>query len=113
MEVGQMMQKLRFDGEGFNVMMKFGAWRIGFIKYAERFSKVVYLERHLETDETFVLLDGEATLHTADEEVKMEKCMIYNIPKGEWHHITVTDDATVMVVENSDTSPENTEKRHI
>lgn len=59
-----MMQKLRFDGEGFNVMMKFGVRRIDFIKYAERFSKVEYLERHLETDEAFFLLDGDATLHT-------------------------------------------------
>ena len=43
----------------------------------------------------------------------MGKCTVYNIPKGEWHHITVSDDITVMVVENSDTSPENTEKRYI
>ena len=44
--------------------VKFNTWRIGFIKYAERFSMVEYLERHLETDEAFILLDGEATLHT-------------------------------------------------
>lgn len=78
-----MIEKMPYDGEGFNVMMSFENWRIGFIKYSERFSKVELLERHLKTDEAFVLLDGEATLYTEKEEVKMKKCILYNIPKGE------------------------------
>jgi len=34
----------------------------------------------------------------------MEKSTVYNVPKNEWYHIVVSLDATVMVVENSDTS---------
>lgn len=106
-----MIQKFNFDGEDFKVMMQFENWKIGFLRYSERFSKFNQLERHLKTDEAFVLLSGSATLYTEAEQIKMQKCALYNIPKGEWHHITVSENATVMVVENNNTSKDNTEKR--
>ena len=40
---------------------------------------------------------------------KMEKGVIYNVAKGEWHGIVVSSDALVMVVENSDTTEENSD----
>lgn len=61
--------------------------------------------------EAFVLLDGSAVLYTENEKIQMQKCTLYNIPKGEWHHITVSENATVMVAENSNTSRDNTEKK--
>lgn len=106
-----MIQEFNFSGEDFKVMMQFGSWKIGFLRYSERFSKFNQLERHLETDEAFVLLNGSAILYTKNEKIQMQKCTLYNIPKGEWHHITVSENATVMVVENSNTSRDNTEKR--
>lgn len=106
-----MIQRFNFDGEDFKVMMQFENWKIGFLRYSERFSKFNQLERHTETDEAFVLLDGSAMLYTETEKIQMQKCTLYNISKGEWHHITVSDNATVMVVENSNTSKDNTEKR--
>ena len=65
----------------------------------------------MKTDEAFVLLSGEATLYTENEIMPMQTNTVYNIPKGEWHHITVSRDATVMVVENSNTCMDNTERR--
>ena len=106
-----MIEKYEFSGEDFKVMMQFEGWKIGFLRYSERFSEFKQLERHLETDEAFVLLSGEAVLYTETETVELEKCKLYNIPKGEWHHITVSNDATVMVVENSNTSKDNTERK--
>lgn len=72
------------------------------------------LERHNQTDEAFILVKGEATLYIADKEInvteyKMERGALYNVPKGEWHHIVVSRDALVAVVENSDTSSENSD----
>ena len=43
----------------------------------------------------------------------MEPMVVYNIPKGEWHHITVSHDATVLVVENSNTTKENSESKFL
>lgn len=104
-----MIEKYTFSGFDFNVMMTFEGWKIGFLRYSERFADFKVLEKHNETDEAFVLLEGSAVLYTDTTSCQMEKCTLYNIPKGVWHHITVSKDATVMVVENSNTSKENTE----
>lgn len=104
-----MIEKLTYVGNDFKVVQQFEGWKIGFLRISERFSKFDRLERHLLTDEAFILLDGKATLYTDTEKVEMEKCIVYNIPKAEWHHITVSEDATVMVVENSSTCDDNTE----
>lgn len=108
-----MIEVLSYKGEDFKRVLSFESWTIGIIRYSERFSAFKVLERHLETDEAFILLEGEATLYTEDETVKMEKAVVYNIPKGEWHHIVVSPDATVMVVENTNTSKENTERKPV
>lgn len=113
MEERTIMDILEYSGDGFNVIKRFGSWRIGFLKYSERFSVFNQLERHMATDESFALLNGDATLYTDLQSVKMEKCKLYNISKGEWHHIVVSKDATVIVIENSDTSAENTEIRFL
>ena len=39
----------------------------------------------------------------------MEPCKIYNVPQGTWHHIVVSEDVAVLVVENSDISKDNTD----
>ena len=108
-----MIQKFDFKGEDFKVLMQYENWKIGFLRFAERFSVFDRLERHLETDEAFVLLDGSALIYTENDKIQMQKCTLYNIPKGVWHHITVSEDATVMVVENSNTCKDNTEKKQI
>ena len=43
-------------GEGFRVLTSYGEWKIGMIRYNERFSRLGEMERHLLTDEVFVLL---------------------------------------------------------
>ena len=82
-----MIQKFNFDGEDFKVMMRFENWKIGFLRYSERFSKFNQLERHTETDEAFVLLDGSAMLYTETEKIQMQRCTLYNIPKKKSKYI--------------------------
>ena len=89
-------------------------WRVGLLGYCKRFSRVGELERHNLTREAFVLVKGEATVHVADKDLKvsslaMEIGNIYTVDRGEWHHITVSKDALVVVIESSDTSQENTD----
>ena len=102
---------LKFTGSDFQVMTQFEGWKIGLLRHSRRFSAAEQMERHLLTDEVFVLLEGEATLYVEQEQIPMEKCALYNVKKGVWHHIVVSEDATVMVVENSSTIKENTEKK--
>lgn len=92
-------------------------WTIASLNWAPRFDEKNFceMERHLLTDETFVLLQGEATLVIGErpERVKMQPLKYYNVRAGVWHHIFVSEDARVLVVENSDTSRENTDFRSI
>ena len=107
------IEKKTFDGVDFKVVHQFEGWKIGFLKFSDRFSKFDRLERHMLTDEVFILLSGEAMLYTDTEQMEMQKNFVYNIPKAEWHHIVVSEDAYVMVVENSSTCDDNTEIKFI
>lgn len=107
------METIRHNNEGWKVLKEYEGWKIGCLRYSERFSGLGEMERHLETDEVFVLLEGDAVLCVENETMNMEKGTLYNVPKGEWHHIVVSKDASVLVVENSNTSKKNTEKRFL
>lgn len=100
-----------YSEEGFKPLVVFDAWRVALLNHSEKFSKITYLERHMETDEVFVLLAGTATLYIGEEmqPYPMEQGKIYNVKKASWHQIIVSTDAKVLVVENSDTTKDNSE----
>lgn len=108
-----MLEVIEYNGEGYRAVMKYGEWRVAFLNYADRFDEANqnYLEAHLKTDEVFVLLEGTATLIIGKDfkPVEMEKNKIYNVKAGAWHNIRVSKDAKVLIVENLDTSKENSE----
>ena len=106
-----MIETTTYSGDGWKVLKEFEGWKIGYLRYCDRFSELTEMECHLKTDEVFVLLEGSATLYVEDRKIPMEKCTIYNVRKAAWHHIVVSEDATVLVVENSNTSRDNTEKK--
>ena len=100
-----------YEGKDYKPAMVFESWRVAFLNYGESFDKIMKLERHMVTDEVFMLLEGEATLIIGLEKtaVPMEKHKIYNVRKGIWHNIKVSEDAKVFIVENDNTTRENTE----
>ncbi len=100
--------------EGYESVLFFESWRIGLITPAPNFTHITYLERHMMTDEAFLLLKGDAVLLHMDQEGKlntfpMEVGKIYNVPRAVWHSVALHPDALVMVVENADTTRENSE----
>ncbi len=111
--MGLEIEILEYNGEGYSPVMNFEAWRVAVLNYAERFDEgsPAVLERHLLTDEVFVLLDGSATLFIGQEmkAYPMEKNKIYNIKQGVWHRIVAQRDAKVLIVENHNTARENSE----
>lgn len=107
-----MIRVFSHSSDGFKVAVESGEWKVGVLRYNERFSKLGEMERHMLTDEVFVLVLGSATLYTDAEEKNMEQGVVYTIPAAVWHHIVVSEDATVLVVENRNTSIENTEKKY-
>ncbi|MBR2500316.1 MAG: cupin domain-containing protein [Clostridia bacterium] len=93
--------------------MRFERWRVAYLNHGDRFAEENFekIERHNESDEVFVLLNGEATLIIGEElnRIKMEPHKLYNVPKGVWHHIFTVEGTSVLIVENEDTGDENSE----
>lgn len=97
--------------EGYAAVHSFESWRVAYLTYAECFDNITQLERHNKTDEIFVLLEGSAVLFIGEDakQVEMEKNKMYNVKKGVWHNVKVSKDALLMIVENDDTSADNSE----
>lgn len=104
---------LEYDGKGYHSTMHFESWRVAIANFGEHFDREAYnyLERHMGTDEVFVLLRGQASLITGKDfdEIPMEPCKIYNVKKEVWHAMLMEPDAKVLIVENQNTAAENTE----
>ena len=104
---------LEHNGPGYATVMKFESWRVAVLNYAKEFDPEtpLKLERHMETDEIFVLLDGNATLIIGEEKQRyvMEKNKVYNVRAGTWHHIHTDAEGKVLIVENVDTGRANTD----
>ena len=107
------------NGSGFDSLHTFGSWKVAFITCGKQYgdlSELKIVKRHTQTDEVFVLVKGEATLFSADGNENLtatflEKEKLYNVQKNTWHHLQVSEDALLVVVENDDTSKENTETK--
>ena len=102
-----------YEGAGYNATMNFEQWRVAIANYGENFERKLSnrLERHMLTDEVFVLLQGEATLVIGNDrtEYVMEPGKIYNVKKAVWHNIFMDESAKVLIVENHNTCRDNTE----
>ncbi|MBQ8541776.1 MAG: cupin domain-containing protein [Clostridia bacterium] len=102
-----------YTGENYMPVMRYGAWRVAYLNHDAEFEEKNFhkMERHMKTDEVFVLLQGEAVLVVGDElnKVEMEPHKVYNVPKGVWHHIFTKEGTKVLIVENEDTSETNSE----
>ena len=102
-----------YTGPDYEPTMHFGQWRVAIANYAERFDEQKYTmtESHSLTDEVFVLLLGRAWLVIGEDlrKVEMEPGKIYNVKAGTRHNVLLEKDSKVLIVENHDTGPENSE----
>ena len=108
-----------YDGEGYQPLVDFGTWRVAFLRFIDELipENIYRLERHVETDEVFVLLDGQAVLLLGEGDQEIEKLIhqvmrpgiLYNVKQNAWHNCVLSRDATILLVENRNTSSENTE----
>ena len=103
--------------EGYRPLIDYGAWRVAVLRYIDELlpENLDKMQRHDETDEVFVLLAGRCILFlgAGDTDVTevvaqdMEPRKLYNVKRGAWHTHTLSEDATVLIVENRDTGPQN------
>ena len=103
---------------GYHPVVDYEAWRVAVLNYIDELlpEHIDNVQQHSETDEVFVLLSGQCILFTADVQGEtvssicacpMESGKIYNVPKGVYHTHTLTPGTQVLIVENVDTTLEN------
>lgn len=103
--------------EGYQPLIDYETWRVAVLKYCEdvRLENIKTMQKHLETDEVFVLLSGNCTLITGGmkeqvEEIDIIKLIprkLYNVKKGVWHNHVLDEEGEVLIIENKDTSDLN------
>ena len=106
-----------YQGEGYVPMVDYQSWRVAMLRYCEELEiqNLKTMQKHDETDELFILLEGEFTLFTGGkgdsvndiDAIALEPLKIYNVKKGVWHTHTPEVGSTVLIVENQDTCDTN------
>ena len=118
MAISEELLEVRDHGaEGYKPLIDFNTWRVAVLNYSGtlRSENITSMQRHNETDEVFVLLRGRCILFLGpgDDSVSrlfaedMQPLKIYNVKKGVWHTHTLSEDAMVLIVENMDTTYDN------
>ena len=107
----------RHDGPSYKPLVDFEAWRVAILNFSPDLlpENLTRMQRHDETDEVFVLLEGRCILFVGDgletvTRIHAEPLVsgkVYNVRKGVWHTHSLSEDAKVLVVENRDTTYDN------
>jgi ureidoglycolate hydrolase len=106
-----------FSGSGYAPLVDFSQWRVALLRFIDELlpERLDRMQRHDQTDEVFVLLAGRCILFLGDgretagtiHAVDMEPQKIYNVKRGCWHTHTLSRDASVLIIENRDTTAVN------
>jgi len=113
----KLLEIRQFDGAGYMPLIDYANWRVAMLRYIDELlpHNLTSMQRHDETDEVFVLLNGRCILFlgaggdniTAIHAQDMEPLKFYNVKRSCWHTHTLSEDANVLIVENRDTVVEN------
>jgi hypothetical protein len=127
--VASLLETHEHGSEGYRPLVDFEKWRVAILNYSPdlRPEHLTRMQRHNETDEVFVLLQGRCILFVGEgnETVtrlhaeELQTGRVYNVKQAVWHTHTLSPDAKVLVVENCDTTYDNspftplTPKQHL
>lgn len=110
-------------GEGYLPMIDYESWRVAILRYCEELEiqNLKTMQKHEESDEVFVLLKGNCMLFAGGDGediqevsgILMEPLKLYNVKKGVWHTHTLDQEGTVLIVENRNTSNENSPTKQL
>lgn len=109
-----------YQGIGYKPLIDYDGWRVAVLRFIDDLlpENIHSMQRHMETDEVFVLLKGQCILFIGDgndliTEIHpqvMEAEKLYNVKKACWHTHTLSKDAIVLIVENRDTGTQNSQE---
>ncbi len=109
-----------FRGIGYRPLVDYGAWRVAVLRFIDELlpENITAMQRHDETDEVFVLLEGRCILFIGEGRETVERIRaadmqpgkLYNVRRGAWHTHTLDADAHLLIIENCDTGDANSPK---
>jgi hypothetical protein len=119
-----LLEICEYNGIGYKPLIDYGTWRVAVLRYIDELipDQIGQVERHNETDEVFVLMEGQAVLFLGDSKSDgagsdetvtalypqvMQPRKFYNVKRGAFHTVVLSRDATILLVENRDTAVEN------
>jgi ureidoglycolate hydrolase len=115
----KLLEIREFTGPGYQPVIDFGAWRVAILNYLDEIhpERIESMERHNETDEVFVMIKGQGILFLGEGYPRietihpqvMEPGKIYNVKRSVWHTVVLSRDGSVLIVENRNTSRENSD----
>jgi mannose-6-phosphate isomerase-like protein (cupin superfamily) len=127
MGLEHLLQQKEYSGEGYSPVIDYGGWRVALLNFHPELlpENITSFHCHDETDEVFVLLQGECKLYIGEAGpeqqeqqeqqehlvaihcIEMQEGRVYNVRCGVWHSHTPGNNAKVLIVENSNTGSSN------
>jgi ureidoglycolate hydrolase len=115
----RILQIRQYEGDGYKPLIDFKSWRVAILRWAPflRVDRLDSMERHTQTDEVFVLLHGQAWLVLGGNAprvdgifpYRLEAGNLYNVRQNAWHTVVMSQDASILIIEESNTGEANTE----
>jgi ureidoglycolate hydrolase len=103
----------------YKPVLDFHGWKVAMLRHFDVVSpETIYrVERHWNTNEVFILTCGQADLILFDGDERptqpyvfqMELNVAYNIQQCVWHHVVMSPDAHIILIERSETGVETTD----
>lgn len=113
----ELLEIREHSGDGYQPLVDFGGWRVAILNYSADLlpERLTRMQRHNETDEVFVLLAGCCILFVGEGQdavtrihaENLQPGRVYNVKQAVWHTHTLSQDAKVLVVENRETTYDN------
>jgi len=115
----KLLEIREYTDPGYQPIIDFGTWRVAILNYIDEIhpAQIDKVERHNETDEVFVLNKGQGILFIGEGKSQVEKISpqvleprkMYNVKRGVRHTVVLSRDGSVLLVENRNTSRENSD----
>jgi ureidoglycolate hydrolase len=115
----KLLEIRQYLGEGYKPLIDFDTWRVAILRWIEELEpgNITSMERHTQTDEVFVLLEGQSTIILGGDSAmvdgiypqKLEPGKLYNVKRDVWHTVLLSRDASILIVENRNTGEVNSE----
>lgn len=113
----ELIEIVKIQQEGYTPLVDYQTWRVAVLRHCDdvKVERLDSMQKHLETDEVFVLLEGNCVLISGGDGdrpgevkcVRMVRNQLYNVKKGVWHTHALDEEGSVLIIENQDTCDKN------